>query len=120
MPVGSLDKSTVLPVECRVAKCASLEIPITNVELREMTFTAASRMNTAAELRASAPQLLANTDRLPEWRKLTKESAEREKCIKGLQKGHLANLFSAVDLVNHLLVPFMQPFLRLVAKTAKN
>lgn len=57
MPVGSLDKSTVVPVECRVAKCGSLEILITNVELLEMTFTAASHMNTAVELRASAARL---------------------------------------------------------------
>lgn len=60
MPGGSPDKSSVLPVECWATKCGqhgSLEIPITNVELLEMTFTAASHMNTAAELRASVAQL---------------------------------------------------------------
>lgn len=43
----------------RATKCgqhSSLEILITNVELLEMTFTAASHMNTV-ELRASAAQL---------------------------------------------------------------
>ena len=58
--VGSPDKSPVLPEDCRATKCGqhgSLEILITNVELLEMTFTAASHMNTAAKLRASAAQL---------------------------------------------------------------
>lgn len=64
VPSGSPDKSSVLPVECWTTKCGqhgSLEIPITNVELLEMTFTAASHMNTAAELRASVAQLWANS-----------------------------------------------------------
>lgn len=49
VPFGSHAKPTLLPAECTVAKCGSLEIPITNVELGEMTFTTASRMNTAAQ-----------------------------------------------------------------------
>lgn len=60
MPAGSPDKSSVLSVEYRATNCGqhnALEIQITNVELGEMTFTAASRMNTAAELRASVVQL---------------------------------------------------------------
>lgn len=57
MPIDSPDKSLVLPAECRKREQrGSLEIPITNVELLEMTFTAASHMNTAAELRVSAAQ----------------------------------------------------------------
>lgn len=61
---GSPDKSSVLPVECRATKCGhhgSLEIQITNVKLREMTFTVTSHMNTAAELRASAARLWINS-----------------------------------------------------------
>lgn len=51
--VSSPDDSSVLPAERRATKCGqhgSLEIPITDVELLEMTFTVASHMNTAAEL----------------------------------------------------------------------
>lgn len=61
---GSPDKSSVLTVECRATKCGhrgSLEIQITNVKLREMTFAVTSRMNTAAELRASVAQLWINS-----------------------------------------------------------
>ncbi|KAK9536881.1 hypothetical protein VZT92_006634 [Zoarces viviparus] len=77
-------QSSVLPEQQKRAgpqhagKRASLEIPITCVELLAMTFTAASHVNTAAELGAKSFCLLCLNGR-----KLTKES---EKCVEGSGK----------------------------------
>lgn len=79
-PAGSPDKSSVLSIEYRATNCGqhnALEIQITNVELGEMTFTAASRMNTATELRASVVQLWVNSSSLA-WMAETDKRVSRE------------------------------------------